>query len=555
MIVLTGLKNEVVGIQSVMAGAQDFLIKGEFDGKGLVKCIRYSLQRWKAKYAIVKQKKKIEDDLKRSDSVHQIAKFGNWEMDFVDRSMKWADEMFRIFGFQPQSFNPTLSDYLSYVHLEDRDKVDEYFDSVMQEAQQKRIEHRIIVEGTNIKHVMVHAQVSVDENSDKIYLIGGVQDITERKKYSEIVQNKNKKEQPVNLFGTVLPKLRPTVSPDLINFLTHLHDNYPSVGAVFHWKDQLRNLLQHYFHLMQSSLLNDALIKAEIKNVDLKILTKSIETLCYKLLNIKEKRLIVQFGRNFPGQIDIDPNWMLFLVHTAYLIADNQKSMDHQTTLKFEMEEAPENEQYLLMTLQGKFDKVSVISGFSEHSLLQYMERYPDKDNEILHLLTLYKVSNLMEGRCGINNISNNLMQIQLSIPINKDGSKVEQVSEEDLSGRSTTILLAEDHSINRIKIKRMLTNWSDLIEIKEAENGKKALEVFDHANVDLILMDLKMPVMDGMEAISRIRENSKTPIIALTNTISEEEKEACFLAGADLYLNKPLKPNELYDAIRSLLT
>ena len=57
-----------------------------------------------------------------------MAKFANWEMDIVNNTMKWSEEMYRIFGFLPNSFNPTLSTYYDYVHIEDKPKVEQFFD-------------------------------------------------------------------------------------------------------------------------------------------------------------------------------------------------------------------------------------------------------------------------------------------------------------------------------------------------------------------------------------------------------------------------------------------
>src|SRR5215212_6229189 len=76
------------------------------------------------------------------------------------------------------------------------------------------------------------------------------------------------------------------------------------------------------------------------------------------------------------------------------------------------------------------------------------------------------------------------------------------------------------------------------------AENGAEALLLAEKAVPDIILMDIQMPVMDGLEAIERIRLNSKLksiPIIALTALAMAGDRERCIAAGADEYLSKPV--------------
>jgi CheY-like chemotaxis protein len=86
--------------------------------------------------------------------------------------------------------------------------------------------------------------------------------------------------------------------------------------------------------------------------------------------------------------------------------------------------------------------------------------------------------------------------------------------------------------------------------------NGLEALERFDSDPFDLILMDCRMPVMDGYETARRIRKKegagSRVPIFALTAHAFEEDKEKCLAAGMDHWLTKPLQRKQLVKAISS---
>ncbi|HHS95173.1 MAG TPA: response regulator [Phaeodactylibacter sp.] len=116
-------------------------------------------------------------------------------------------------------------------------------------------------------------------------------------------------------------------------------------------------------------------------------------------------------------------------------------------------------------------------------------------------------------------------------------------------------ILLVEDHFLNQIATKKVLTTWSPKISVDIAENGLVAVEKFRAHGYDLILMDLQMPIMDGIEATKRIRESDElVPIIALTANASKQEMNKCLNSGINDYLSKPFQPEDLYAKILSLL-
>lgn len=89
------------------------------------------------------------------------------------------------------------------------------------------------------------------------------------------------------------------------------------------------------------------------------------------------------------------------------------------------------------------------------------------------------------------------------------------------------------------------------------ANDGQAAIELTQQHRPDLILMDIQMPRMDGLEAIIKIRQNTQLvaiPIIALTALAMDGDRQKCLRAGADEYLAKPVKLKQLYPTIQQLL-
>jgi two-component system, NarL family, response regulator LiaR len=113
-------------------------------------------------------------------------------------------------------------------------------------------------------------------------------------------------------------------------------------------------------------------------------------------------------------------------------------------------------------------------------------------------------------------------------------------------------VLIVDDHVIVRKGIKALLNEVNDIVVIGEASNGEEAITLSEKLNPDVILMDLVMPVVDGIIATSKImKKQAKTSILALTSYTSDELVFPAIKAGALGYLLKDSDPIELVDAIR----
>ena len=113
------------------------------------------------------------------------------------------------------------------------------------------------------------------------------------------------------------------------------------------------------------------------------------------------------------------------------------------------------------------------------------------------------------------------------------------------------TILVVEDALLNIKLIQEILTYRGDTVF--EAANGREGIDLAIEKKPDLILMDIQMPVMDGMEATRLIKAKPATrhiPIVALTGYAMDGDKKRMLEAGCDGYLSKPFKIKELLQAI-----
>jgi len=145
---------------------------------------------------------------------------------------------------------------------------------------------------------------------------------------------------------------------------------------------------------------------------------------------------------------------------------------------------------------------------------------------------------------------------IYFTIPYIKAKSKPiisiveEKTSQNQIENMEITILIAEDEEYNMLYINELFSNMK--IKIIEAENGKIAVEMAEkHPEIDLVFMDIKMPIMNGFEAMTAIKKNHpKLPIIALSAFAMESDKENALKKGFNDYLSKPIDRKKLFEFI-----
>ncbi len=115
-------------------------------------------------------------------------------------------------------------------------------------------------------------------------------------------------------------------------------------------------------------------------------------------------------------------------------------------------------------------------------------------------------------------------------------------------------VLLVEDHTMTRMGLQLALEKIEDIELIGEAENGEKAVELAKQLNPDVILMDIGLPGIDGIEATQRIK-NAKldAKVLIFTSRDNEDDVFAAFSAGADAYIMKGANPDQLTNAIRAV--
>jgi DNA-binding NarL/FixJ family response regulator len=118
------------------------------------------------------------------------------------------------------------------------------------------------------------------------------------------------------------------------------------------------------------------------------------------------------------------------------------------------------------------------------------------------------------------------------------------------------SVMLVDDHALLRTGVANIINQEADLHVVAEAGNGVEALEAFDRHHPDVTLLDLRMPVMEGVEVVRRLREKDpRARVIILTTYDTDDEISRALKAGAKAYVLKDISANALIACIRDVLS
>jgi CheY-like chemotaxis protein len=204
--------------------------------------------------------------------------------------------------------------------------------------------------------------------------------------------------------------------------------------------------------------------------------------------------------------------------------------------------------------------------GIAEDKLGEIFESFTQADTSVtrrfggtgLGLTITKSLVKMMNGELAVRSTLGEGTEFTVVIPF-EEGKTVEVNIEQDFDTQSLElkgihVLLVEDNRINKLLVSTLFDKWG--VNYDWAENGEEAIEFLKKKEFNLILMDVQMPVMSGLEATQIIRKVLKLelPIIALTAHAFKEDAKKCIDSGMDDVIVKPFEPFLLYNKLVSHL-
>lgn len=172
-----------------------------------------------------------------------------------------------------------------------------------------------------------------------------------------------------------------------------------------------------------------------------------------------------------------------------------------------------------------------------------------------LGLTITKRLIELQDGNIRVESKENKGTVFEFSLPVKVVLNKPEKTKKQSTDINISTlkgikVLVVEDNTINQFVVASFLKHWGIVVDI--ANNGKEAIFILENKEIDIVLLDLQMPIMDGMETCERIRtgktnvKNINIPIIALTADAFEESKHKVLRCGMNDFATKPIVQEEL---------
>ncbi len=453
------------------------------------------------------------------------------------------------------------------VHPEDMEAFTSLRDEVLQgEKTDVLFQGRIITAQTaQVKWVNISAKTERQPNGDIVWY-GVIADITTLKKtQEELEQAKERAEAAMRAEEDFMATMSHEIRTPL-NAIIGLSDLLLKQEYIPQQQENLEALRFSSQNLM--ALVNDILdySKIEAGQMELEYHPFSLHDLLHSLERAhrpqaqeRNNRLVVEKGAEVPDQVVGD---QIKLSQVLNNLLGNALKFTEGGRVTFTV--AVEKNQGEAVDLRFSIEDTGI--GISPAKIDRIFSKFTQADNSTsrtyggtgLGLSITKLLLELMGSRIQVESQEGEGSRFFFSLSVkladtNIDGTSIEPSSLNDASLPKVRLLLAEDVAVNRMILRQYLSDW-DKITIDEAANGKEAVEKVAEHTYDLVLMDVRMPVMDGYEATQIIQgmqdhAKSQVPIIALT----ADTPKALAQQGATYFtdvITKPFAPEELYRKI-----
>lgn len=314
-------------------------------------------------------------------------------------------------------------------------------------------------------------------------------------------------------------------------------------------------------------LLNDVLDLAKIESGKLSLeetdfsLQESLSE-CTSLMRIRaaNKGLAfnISYSKGIPDPLRGDP---ARLRQILFNLLDNAIKFTEHGTIDVLVQAIRQKNEKVLLHFSVSDTGIGIEPG-KEASIF---ERFSQADSSMtrryggsgLGLAVVSELTSAMNGAIWVDSApgegSTFHFTVRCGIRYNGSEDSPSCLAEEDRhSLRGMRVLLAEDHPLNQMVVREALRSYG--CDLYVVSSGREAVEALGRHPYDVVLMDLQMPGMDGLEATKRIRSDERfatIPIIALTAHSTQSDREQCLAVGMNDYLSKPLRVDQLISVLR----
>jgi PAS domain S-box-containing protein len=493
----------------------------------------------------------------------QLAMVGHWRFELGTRRLTWSDEVYRIYGLRKDRFQPTMESTLAAHHPDDRDRLRELVTTAMQSGASYEMGLRIIRPTGETRHVVTRGVVEFGADGKPFALFGAVSDVTDRTSQEEALLHARREAEAAaraktDFLATVSHELRTPLNA-VIGFADLLltadlpeteRRRYIGLQA-----EAGRTLLAVINDVLDFSKIDAGHLQLEEMATDTVGMLQTCAELVRPMAQEKGLSLRIDLAADLPPWLMLDPTRVRQVVLNLLNNAVKFTQAGHVTLSA--------------TTLAGDGDgslRVAVADtgiGIAPERQPQLFEPFHQADASTarryggtgLGLAICKRLVTLMGGRLGLSSEAGRGSLFWIEIPLrpteppsNAPALPTPGAGEDGADTRTLHVLVAEDLPVNQLLVRAILERAGHRVDI--AIDGAAALAAVQRTTYDLVLMDVQMPGMDGLEATRAIRAlptvAGRIPIIALTANALPSEVERCRKAGMNDHLAKPIEASHL---------
>jgi PAS domain S-box-containing protein len=515
----------------------------------------------------------LEATAQRLERAQEVAKLGSWEMDVPARRLEWSAETYRIFEIEPTSTPLTPDAFLDLVPEDERDEVTARFDAYIRSGERFEIEHRVVLPSGAVKWIRQSGVTDHSDNGNPVRIHGTAQDITEHRRAQDAERLQEEKElaeeanrAKSDFLASMSHEIR-TPMTAVLGFAQLLGEDTTLTAENREYVDRIVRSGEHLLHLiddvLQMSKIEAGRLTLNPVDTDLDALVQDLRTLFD--LRARERGVDLRLERDdrVPRSILVDP---LRLRQVLINLLGNAVKFTAEGSICVRISGSGDVEP------DGSFEAVFTVTdtgrGIAPEEIGGVFDRFEQTESgrEVnagtgLGLPISKGLAQLMGGDITVESTPGVGTTFRVTIrtrPASTAGAGSTATTASapvEVDGTGYVVLVADDAPENRMVLGVMLRSAGFTVEM--ANDGLEAVEKFPECHPDLVIMDLQMPRLDGIEAMRRLRTmegGDRVRIVAATANVFEDDRHHVLEAGGDGFIPKPFTKAQLLTTVAEQL-